>query len=67
MNKLDKFIETGKDVLKKENNSNLIYKINYQNSSYMGQTKRKLKIRIKKHKADINKSSNLLSVISCIN
>jgi len=48
---------------------NIKYKINCQNcdSSYMGQTKRKLKIRIKEHKADINKPSNLLSVISCIN
>ena len=61
---IDKFIKTGKNV-KKEDNSNVIYKINCQDCdfSYVGQTKRKLKTRIKEYKADINKSTNLLSVV----
>ena len=65
MNKLDKFIK--RLVLKKEGNSNVTYKINCQDydSSYVGQTKRKLKTRIKEHKADINKNFNLLSVVFC--
>jgi len=65
MNKLDKFIK--RLVLKKEGNSNVTYKINCQDydSSYVGQTKRKFKTRIKEHKADINKNFNLLSVVFC--
>ncbi|KYN11367.1 hypothetical protein ALC57_16480, partial [Trachymyrmex cornetzi] len=50
----------GKDKLDKIDNSNVVYKINCCNCdcSYVGQTKRKLKTRIKEHKADIRKSNN---------
>jgi len=62
INKLNKFIKTGKDILKKENESNVIYKINCidYDLSYVGQIKRKLELR----KADINKARNLLSIVS---
>jgi len=42
------------------------YNCQDDDSSYVEQTKRKLKTRIKEHKADINKLSNLLSVICYI-
>ncbi|KYN10006.1 hypothetical protein ALC57_17868, partial [Trachymyrmex cornetzi] len=60
INSLNKFIKTSKDKLDKMDNSNVVYKINCCNCdcSYVGQTKRKLKIRIKEHKADIRKSNN---------
>ncbi|KYN21629.1 hypothetical protein ALC57_06005 [Trachymyrmex cornetzi] len=60
INSLNKFIKTGKDKLDKMDNNNVIYRINCCNcnSSYVGQTKRKLKIMIKEHKADIRKSNN---------
>jgi len=60
------FIKTGKDKIKKEDHSNVVYKINCQdcNYSYVGQTKRKLKTRLKKHIKDFNKPTTSLSVIS---
>ncbi|KYN22605.1 hypothetical protein ALC57_04988, partial [Trachymyrmex cornetzi] len=59
-NSLSKFIITGKDKLNKIENSHLVYKINCLNCecSYVGQTKRKLKTRIKEHRADINRANN---------
>ena len=44
----------------------IVYKINCLNceSSYVGQTKRKLKIRIKEHKTDIKKPTSEISVVS---
>ena len=44
----------------------MVYKINCLNcdSSYIGQTKRKLKIRIKEHKVDIRRSIAEISVVS---
>ena len=66
MNTMNKFIRTGKDSLSKHEKSGLVYKINCKNceSSYVGQTKRKLKTRIKEHKADIKKPSSEISVVS---
>ncbi|KYN12693.1 hypothetical protein ALC57_15133 [Trachymyrmex cornetzi] len=60
INSLNKFIKTGKDKLDKMDNNNVVYKINCYNCdcSYVGQAKRKLKTRIKEHKADIRKSNN---------
>ena len=51
MNSMSTFIKTGKDKIKKEDLSNVVYKVNCQdcNYSYVGQTKRKLKTRLKKH------------------
>ena len=61
------FIKTGKDKIKKEDYSNVVYKINCPdcNHSYVGKTKRKLMTRLKEHIRDLNKPSNSLSVISC--
>ena len=45
----------------------MVYKINCLDcdSSYVGQTKRKLKTRIKEHKIDIRRSTSEIPVISC--
>ena len=66
MNTMNKFIKTGKDSLSKHEKSGLVYKINCKNceSSYVGQTKRKLKTRIKEHKAHVRKPSSEISVVS---
>ena len=57
INSMSTFIKTGKDKIKKEDHSNVVYKINYHdyNHSYVGQTKRKLKTQLKKHFKDLNK------------
>jgi len=57
MNCMNNFIKT--DKVKKEEYSNIVYKINYHdwNYSYVGQTKRKLRMRIKEY---INDLKNLL-------
>ena len=64
MNKMNTFIKTGKDPLLKDDHRGVVYKINCLNceSSYVGQTKRKLKTRIKEHKADIRKSTSEMSI-----
>ena len=66
MNKLNTFIKTGKDPLLKDDHCGVVYKINCLNceSSYVGQTKRKLKTLIKEHKADIRKPISEISVVS---
>ena len=66
MNNLHKYIKTGKDKAKKEELSNVVYKIDCKNCnySYVGQTKRKLKTRLKEHINDIKKPIDSLSVIS---
>jgi len=66
MNNLNRFIKTGKDKVKKDELSNVVYKINCKdcNYSYVGQTKRKLKTRLKEYINDVKKPINSLSVIS---
>ena len=61
------FIKTGKDKIKKEEHSNIVYQVNCKdcNHSYVGQSKRKLRTRLKEHMKDLNKPANSLSVISC--
>ena len=51
MNNLNRFIKTGKDKIKKEELANVVYQINCKDCdhSYVGQTKRKLKTRLKEH------------------
>ena len=53
-NKLQ-FVKLGKDAIKKEDTQNVVYEISCLdcNSKYIGQTKRKLKIRVNEHKRDI--------------
>jgi len=66
INKLNRFIKTGKDRLCKEDHCSMVYKINCLDweSSYIGQTKRKLKTRIKEHKIDIRRSTTDMSIVS---
>ncbi|KYN28656.1 hypothetical protein ALC57_01909 [Trachymyrmex cornetzi] len=63
INRLNRFIKTGKDCLCKDDQCD-VYRISCLDceSSYVGQTKRKLKTRIKEHKADIRKSTDAMSV-----
>jgi len=65
-NTLNRFIKRGKDKIEPTMQNDVVYKINCQdcNSSYVGQTKRKLGTRLKEHMVDINKKNGILSVIS---
>ncbi|EFN66416.1 hypothetical protein EAG_06731, partial [Camponotus floridanus] len=60
INNLCRFIKVGKDKLDKDSRSNIVYKINCMDcdASYVGQTGRLLRTRIKEHKR------NLTSVIA---
>jgi hypothetical protein len=64
-NKLNIFIKT-KDQLLHTQKNNVIYKIPRSecDATYVGQTKRQLNTRIKKHSRNINKNSESLTVIS---
>ncbi|KYN39275.1 hypothetical protein ALC56_06352 [Trachymyrmex septentrionalis] len=66
MNNLNSFIKTGKDKIKKDELSNVVYQINCKDCDYshVGQTKRKLKTRLKEHINDLKKPANSHSVIS---
>jgi len=57
---LRRFIKVGKDCLQKDSRNNIVYKINCKDcdASYVGQTGRLLRTRIKEHKR------NLTSVIA---
>jgi len=65
-NSLNKYIKTGKDKLNPDSCCGVVYKINCHecDASYVGQTKRSLKTRVKEHVSDIKKSAGSLSVIS---
>jgi len=64
-NTLSIFIKTGKDRIENSNQSGVVYRINCKDceASYVGQTKKRLITRIKKHKNDINKKSGIPSVV----
>lgn len=66
LNRLSKFIKTQKDKSERAENNNVVYKIfcNYCNSSYVGQTKRKLRTRLKEHKANIKLDPSKHSVLT---
>ncbi|EFN60978.1 hypothetical protein EAG_13289, partial [Camponotus floridanus] len=55
-NKLNRLIKAHKDQLPRENLSNVVYKIpcNDCTATYVGQTGRQLKTRIKEHRSNIN-------------
>lgn len=55
VNNLRRFIKVWKDRLQKDSRSNVVYKINCMDcdASYVGQTGRLLKTRIKEHKRDL--------------
>jgi len=63
---MNNFIKTGKDKIKKELTSNVVYKINCYdcNYFYVGQTKRKLRTCLKEQINNFKKPTNPLSVIS---
>jgi len=65
-NTLNRFIKRGKDKIEPAMQNGVVYKINCRdcNSSYVGQTKRKLGTRLKEHRLDMNKKNGILSVIS---
>ena len=67
MNNLNSFIKTGKDKIKKDELLNVVYQINYKDCdySYVGQTKRKLKTRLKEHINDL-KNQLILTPLSQI-
>lgn len=64
--RLDCLIKRGKDVLDNANRTGVVYKIDCTQceATYIGQTKRHLKTRIKEHQADIKKYPNNCSVVS---
>ncbi|KYN11355.1 hypothetical protein ALC57_16496 [Trachymyrmex cornetzi] len=64
MNKLNSIIKTGKDKLDIMEQCNVVYKINCLNceSSYVGQTKRKIKTRLKEHKSSTSNSNTVHNV-----
>ncbi|KYN26854.1 hypothetical protein ALC57_03769 [Trachymyrmex cornetzi] len=66
INILTSVIKLGKDKLEKTESSQVVYKINCTNcdSTYVGQTKRKLGTRIKEYKVDIKKTKDTRSVVS---
>jgi len=63
---LNKYIKRHKDKIDPKSQNEVVYKIDCMNcnSSYVGQTKRQFKTRIKEHRSDINKKNGALSVIS---
>jgi len=65
-NSLSKFIKTGKNQLNQSSCCDVVYQINCRDceAGYVGQTKRLLQTRIKKHFKNIKKSLGLPSVIS---
>ena len=58
-NSLNKFIKKGKDKIDNLCRSNVVYKIKCLEceASYVGQTKRQLKTRVKEHRSNINRSN----------
>jgi len=55
LNKLNKFVKTHKDREPRSSNNNVIYKISCKNCevTYVSQTKRQLKTKLKEHKNNI--------------
>jgi len=63
---LNSFTKYGKDSLDPMSHHGVIYKISCHDceASYIGQTKRQLRIRINEHNFDIRKKNGSLSIIS---
>jgi len=64
--KLDLLIKKGKDRLKPQQSTEIVYKINCKNCDqvYIGQTKRHLETRMKEHKNNIRNPSGNYSVVT---
>jgi len=65
-NTLNKFVKRDKDKIDPKSHNEVVYKIDCLNcsSSYVGQTKRQFRTRLKEHMSDINKKNDVLSVVS---
>jgi len=66
LNKNTGFIKRHKDINNYEDNNNIVYKVSCVNcnASYVGQTKRKLKTRLKEHMKNIRLDDSKHSVIT---
>jgi len=66
LNKLNKFVKIHKDKEPRSSNNNVIYKISCKNydATYVGQTKKQLKTRLREHKNNIRQDHSKLSVVS---
>lgn len=66
LNKLNKIIKTHKDTIPQQSKKNVVYRIDCEDCdvSYVGQTGRKLSIRIKEHNKHINRNTTNKSVIT---
>ncbi|XP_071652241.1 uncharacterized protein [Temnothorax longispinosus] len=66
LNKLNSIIKVQKDKSAQSSKNNVIYKICCKNcdASYVGQTKRQLRTRIKEHQANIRLDASKHSVVS---
>jgi len=66
LNKLSRFVKAHKDIDQPLSKSNIIYKIFCKNceATYVGQTKRQLKTRLKEHKNNFKQDRSKHSVIS---
>jgi len=64
--KLKKFIKPIKDPIPRCQNNNVVYKIQCSDceATYIGQTKRQLRTRIKEHKQNVKKKTDTLPVIT---
>lgn len=64
---LKNIINTSKDKIKKLSHCDIVYKINCSGckASYVEQTKRQLRTRVKEHIVDIRKKSRNLSIVFC--
>jgi len=66
LNRLDRIIRVHKDQTEHQHKNNVIYKINCENcnASYVGQTKRQLKTRIREHYNNIKLDDSKYSVVT---
>jgi len=66
LNKLNKFVKTHKDREPRALNNNMIYKISCKDcdASYVGQTKRQLKTRLREYKNNIKQGYSKHTVVS---
>jgi len=66
MNKLNNIVRVQKDHVEHSHKNNVVYKINCKNcdASYVGQTKRQIRTRIKEHYNNIKSDKSKHSVIT---
>ena len=66
INKLNNIVKVHKDTVQRTENNNVVYRIACNNcdATYVGQSKRQLKTRIKEHRTNINSDPDKHSVVS---